>query len=148
MYDKILDDAKDVDGLIEIFFEAALTERRLPSVLKKRYKVVWPDIPPDPNLAYGYNEFGPALGNASAVEIGRYDRLIVATQIMEADDAKLIWAVAHSQVRRERGPAWEKIGRLMGTRGATIKRRFERAVLSFWYKLLAERRVSERDKIL
>ena len=36
----IIDEAGDIDGLVEMLFEAALTERRLSGVLKKRYKVV------------------------------------------------------------------------------------------------------------
>lgn len=131
----IIDEAGDIDGLVEMLFEAALTERRLSGVLKKRYKVVWPDIPPDPNLAFGYNEARLSLGNASAAEIDRYDRMLLATQILDGEDAKILWAAAHSQVGRERGPAWKKIGRLLGIGAPTVKRRFERAILTLWYRL-------------
>ena len=85
----IIDEAGDIDGLVEMLFEAALTERRLSGVLKKRYKVVWPDIPPDPNLAFGYNQARLSLGSASAAEIDRYDRMLLATQILDGEDAKI-----------------------------------------------------------
>ena len=85
----IIDEAGDIDGLVEMLFEAALTERRLSGVLKKRYKVVWPDIPPAPNLAFGYNQARLSLGSASAAEIDRYDRMLLATQILDGEDAKI-----------------------------------------------------------
>ena len=141
MENRIIEEAGDVDGLVEMLFEAALTERRLPGVLKKKYKVVWPDIPPDPNLAFGYNEARLSLGNASAAEIDRYDRMLLATHLLDGEDAKILWAAAHSQVNRDRGPAWRQSGRLLGKGGPTVKRRFERAILTLWFRLQSNRGV-------
>ena len=52
----VLEHCNGVDGLAGLFFEAADVERRLPRAIDLRVKTNWPDVPPDPGLAYGYNK--------------------------------------------------------------------------------------------
>ena len=125
----------DVDGLAGLFFEAAETERKMPGVMQKRYRVAWPEYVPDPGLAYGYHDVDVRPGPADAGEVDRWDMALRLTQLLDADDARLVWAVAHSAVRRQRGPAWRRVARLVGCHPATAKRRFERAILELWYKM-------------
>ncbi|ANS02980.1 putative sigma-factor like protein [uncultured Mediterranean phage uvDeep-CGR0-AD1-C123] len=136
----------DVSGMPGLFFEAAATERKLPGVLRRRYRVIWPKYVDDPNLAFGYNDAKVPLGAASAEEVTRYDAVLELSQVLSAEDAKLVWACAHSSVRRQRGPAWSKVARIVGTHPATVKRRFEGAMIQLWYALeRAERRADAPD---
>ncbi len=136
---KLLRHVGDVSGMAGLFFEAAETERKLPGVLRKNYRVAWPDFPRDPSVAYGYAEASASLGAATASEITRYDAALDLSRKLEPDDFNLVWACAHSAVRRRRGPAWSQIGRIVGTHPATVKRDFERSMLQLWYALLAEK---------
>lgn len=124
-----------VDGLMGFFLEAADTERRLPGAIDLRAKTGWPETMPDAGLAYGYGEVEVRLGPASAISVRNYDWALRVTLAMDADDAKLVWACAHSAFRRVRGPAWAKVGRVAGMHAETVRRRFERAILELWYKL-------------
>ena len=124
-----------VDGLAGLFIEAADTERRLPGAIDLRAKTGWPETMPDPDLAYGYNEEEERLGPANAITVRNYDWCLRITPAMDPDDAKLVWACAHSAFRRVRGPAWAKVGRVRGLHAQTVRRRFERAILELWYKL-------------
>ena len=56
--------------------------------------------------------------------------------LLEVRDRKLVWASAHSAVRRQRGPHWKKIGKMLGMHPETAKRKFDRAMLELWYKTL------------
>ena len=75
------------------------------------------------------------LGPANAIAVRNYDWALKITPAMDADDAKLVWACAHSAFKRVRGPAWAKVGRVRGLHAQTVRRRFERAILEPWYKL-------------
>ena len=124
-----------VAGMPGFFFEAAETEARMPGVLRKRYRVAWPDYKPDPVSAYGYGETETTLGGATSAEITRYDAALELSKVLDAEDAKIVWAVAHSAVRRRRGPAWSRVARIIGVHPVTVKRSFERAMLEMWYSL-------------
>jgi len=133
----------DVTGLMGLVFEAATTERKLPGVIKKRYKVMWPDYPHEWS-AYGYTEADAPLGAATADEVSNYDRVLEALVDL-GEDAALVWAVAHSASRRARGPAWARLGRVMHLHPQTVKRRFERAMLELWFKINDINVVSDVD---
>jgi len=124
-----------VDGLAGLFIEAADTERRLPGAINLGVRCGWPDTVPDADLAYGYDEAEVRLGPASAIAVRNYDWALRITPAMDADDAKLVWACAHSAFKRARGPAWARVGRVSGLHAQTVRRRFERAILELWYKL-------------
>tara|TARA_R100001163_G_scaffold5358_1_gene6493 strand:+ start:504 stop:968 length:465 start_codon:yes stop_codon:yes gene_type:complete len=124
-----------VDGLMGFFLEAADTERRLPGAIDLRAKTGWPETMPEAELAYGYGEAEVRLGPANAITVRNYDWALRVTLLFDADDARLVWACAHSAFRRQRGPAWSKVGRLQGLHADTVRRRFERALLECWLKL-------------
>ena len=133
--ERLLRHVGDVAGMPGLFFEAAETERKLPGVVRQRYRVAWPDYAPDVHLAYGYSDAEVRPGPADAAEIFRYDCALELARVLDADDAKLVWAVAHSAVRRRRGPAWSRVARIVGSHPATVKRDFERAMLQCWFLL-------------
>jgi len=124
-----------VAGLAGLFFEAADTERRLPRAFDLRVKACWPETADDAGLAYGYSGAVVNVAPASASAVRNYDWALRLTVRLSVDDRKLVWACAHSAVRRQRGPAWSKIGRMLGVHPETVKRRFERAILELYYGL-------------
>ena len=124
----------DVDALAGLFFEAAEIEARLPRVLRGQIKASWPEAPDDWQ-AFGWHEVQPAPRPANPAEVSRYDLALQLTPLIPVDERRLVWAVAHSAVRRARGPRWAMIGRMQGLHAQTVRRRFERAVLELWYKI-------------
>lgn len=136
IFDEIRHKVKDVDGLAQLFFDAAEVERKLPAAINLRVRGYWPDVPEDPNLAYGYNETEIKRGAASGSEVDLYDLALLLTQELETKDAKLVWMAAHSAVGRERGPKWRVIAKYLHIHPETARRRFERAIIGLWYKML------------
>ena len=124
----------DVDALAGLFFEAAEIEARLPRVLRERIRASWPDAPDDWQ-AFGWHEVQAPSRPATPSEVTRYDLALRITPLVSEDDRRLIWAVAHSAVRRERGPAWHKLARITALHPSTIKRRFETAIIELYYKI-------------
>jgi len=125
----------DVDALAGLFFEAAEIEARLPRVLREKIRASWPDAPDDWQ-AFGWHEVQPSPRPANPAEVSRYDLALQLTPLIPVDERRLVWAVAHSAVRRERGPAWRRLSRIVGVHPDTIRRRFERSIISLWYKLM------------
>jgi len=126
----------DVAGLGQFFLKAADTERRMPNVRAfGSLKSCWPEFQADVNLAFGYNEVKVRLAAASPTEISHYELALDVALAMPVDDRRIVWAVAHSAAKRQRGPAWSKVGRVMGIHPSTVKRQFERAILTLWYNM-------------
>ncbi len=131
----VRDKVGDVDGLTDLFFTAAEVEQKMPQALNKRIRAAWPETAPEPNLSYGYNETEVRRGAATSIEVDLYDVALELSLMFEDGEARLVWLCAHSQVRRERGVQWRRIGKLLSVHPATAKRRFERAILGLWFKL-------------
>ena len=130
---RVVDAVGDVAGLSSLFLEAAATERKLPAVYRKGVRTAWPDYP-DENTAYGFTGEMTRLGPASAREVARYELAVELTGLLEPDERRLVWAVAHSAARRARGPRWRAIGKIMGVAAATVRNRYERAILGLWVR--------------
>ena len=126
-----------VDALAGLFFEAAETERRLPRAVDLRVKSSWPPTVPD-RVAYGYNEAEAPLGPATARAVQRYDLALRLTPLMDADDARLVWAAVTTAAFRDRGPNWRKVAARAHCHPRTAKRRFESAMVSLWYRIALE----------
>ena len=123
-----------IDDLAGLFFEAAETERKMPrGAHPAAGGSAWPEIAPDPGLAYGYGEYEPRPSPASSRDVTRYDVALELTKAMTVDDARLVWRVCFSAVGRERGPAWSAIGRSYGVSHRVVRRRFEGALISLYY---------------
>lgn len=136
LIESIRDHVGDVSGLPSLFFEAADTERRLSGLRTGSIKSCWPDYPEEVNLAFGYNQVEVKLARASPDAITRYDQTLELGMMLDDDDRKIVWAAAHSAARRQRGPAWKKISTFLHMHPATVKRKFERAILELWHKML------------
>ena len=133
--DRVKDEVRDVDGLAQLFFEAAETEKRMPRAVDHRVKGCWPEYPDDPNLAFGYNDAIVSVGPADAKMVTRYDLALEVSSLLDSDERLLVWVAAHSAARRARGARWKAIAKQIGVHPTTAKRRFERAILGLWYKL-------------
>ena len=122
----------DVAELAGLFFDAADAERRMPLGIYLGVRTGWPEARHDSVEAYGWAEedLPPRPATAQAVE--RYDLALQLTLLLSRDDARLVWDCARSAARRQRGPAWRKIGRNWHMSGQTCKRHFERAILGLW----------------
>ena len=138
-------DKPDVSQLDDLFLEAAETERKLPAAIRKQKMSGWPDYPQSWK-AYGYNEFQVRLPKATPQQVDNFDRaLTLGIKHMDADDRRLVWAVAHSAAFRERGAKWHQIARMQGLRdGRQIKRRYMDALIRCWYDM----KYHEEDELL
>ena len=132
-------DNPDVSQLSDIFFQAAECERKLPAGVRKQKLSSWPEYVQEWS-AYGYDDFKVSLPKASPSEITGYEKaLYLGIAFMEADDRRMVWAVAHSAAFRERGPKWQKLARMKGLRdGRQIKRKYMDALIRLHYKLALE----------
>ena len=138
-------DKPDVNQLNTLFFEAAETERKLPAAIRKQKMSGWPDYPQSWK-AYGYNEFQVRLPKATPQQVDNFDRaLVLGIKHMDADDRKLVWAVAHSAAFRERGAKWHQIARMRGLQdGRQIKRQYMDALIRCWYNM----KYTEEEELL
>ena len=129
-------DKPDISQLDDLFLEAAETERKLPAAIRKQKMSGWPDYPQSWK-AYGYNEFQVRLPKATPQQVDNFDRaLSLGIKHMDADDRRLVWAVAHSAAFRERGAKWDQIARMRGLRdGRQIKRRYMDALIRCYYDM-------------
>jgi len=129
-----LERCPDVLALSELFFEAAETERRLPGGIRDSVKACWPDAPDDWQ-AFGWHDAPFVQRPANRHEVGLYDLALELTVFMPVADRRVVWAASHSAVRRDRGPAWSKIARVLGLHRDTVKLKFENAILTLFYDL-------------
>jgi hypothetical protein len=126
----------DVVELNDLFLEAAETERKLPPAVRKQKMCAWPDYVTSWS-AYGYNAFEAPKLKATPDQISRYDKaLMIASEMLDDDDRRLVWAVAHSAAFRQRGPSWSKIARLLSLNDPRIvKKRYKDALIRLYYKI-------------
>lgn len=130
----ILRKVQTIPELVDFVYKTATTERKLMGVLRKNYKAAWPDYPSEWS-AYGYTDVKLGLGPATSEEIDDFDLIFPAIIELEEKYRQIIWAVAHSAVKGSRGAQWSRLGRMLGVHPATVKKRFERAIVELWYKL-------------
>ena len=138
-------DKPDVSQLDDLFLEAAETERKLPAAIRKQKMSGWPDYPQSWK-AYGYNEFQVRLPKATPTQVDNFDRaLSLGIKHMNADDRRLVWAVAHSAAFRERGAKWHQLARMRGLRdGRQIKRQYTDALIRCWFNM----KYTEEEELL
>ena len=124
--------------LHEWLLEAAETERRLPRAMRRQSTNSWPDVLHEWSLDYA-QPMPLGLATASSVQVDRYDRVLGWVLMLPDDsDRNLLWAAAHSAAFRSRGPKWAQIARVMHINRATVKRRYEAALLRLWVLLISK----------
>ena len=124
-----------ITQLHDQFLEAAETDRKLPSVIRRTKMAFWVDYVNEWS-GYGWDGKSEMRLSASPDEIDRYDKIADYLSLMEEKDRKLVWAVAHSAAYRDRGVQWSKIARILRLNDPRIvKRRYQDALIKLYYKL-------------
>ena len=111
----------------EMAMEAARTIVRLPSQKIGGYKPAWPEYLPD-LMGYGYNAEYVRKMPPTSKEIDRLDGFIDIMWKSQPVDVRIVMAVAFSAQKngwpKSRGPAWTKVGRVVGLSKDALKTRF------------------------
>ena len=124
-----------IDELHQMFIDMAQTERRLPIALRTQKLASWPDYPLDWH-GYGWTQQGDVRLRPTGQQIDEMDRAHSMIMQLELDDRRLVLAVAHSAVGRQRGPSWSRLAHMLGLNDPRIVKRNYRDVLNrLYYKL-------------
>ena len=124
-----------IDELHQMFIDMAQTERRLPIAIRKQKLASWPDYPLDWH-GYGWTQQGDVRLRPTGQQIDEMDRAHNMIMQLELDDRRLVLAVAHSAVGRQRGPRWSRLAHMLGLNDPRIVKRNYRDVLNrLYYKL-------------
>ena len=124
-----------IDELHQMFLDMAQTERRLPIAIRKQKLASWPDYPLDWH-GYGWTQQGQVRIRPTGEQIDEMDRAHSIIMQLELDDRRLVLAVAHSAVGRQRGPRWSRLAHMLGLNDPRIVKRNYRDVLNrLYYKL-------------
>ena len=123
-------------ALDALFLEAAETERKLPPAIRKQKMSSWVEYVKTWE-SYGWHDFTPSLPKATPEQVTRFDLAmdLLNDTNMDADDKRLIWAVAHRAAFNERGPRWSALGRKMRVDHRTVRRKYTDALVRLYYKL-------------
>lgn len=117
------EDALTAADLMQRFAEAARTLRRLPPVRGPHgHRSHWPDYVHAASEAYGYSTVGRMRVSPAPEDIDAMDEAIPWLQLMDNDDARIVWA------RANRSPWW-KIGAIAGCDPRTAQRRLMEALI-------------------
>ena len=122
-----LDDDPLIGPLHRLFVEAAQTESKLPAAIRKSTTTYWPDYKAE-WLSYA-DETTRVRLQATTQQVSRYERAIELAGLLQAEQRRIVWACAFSSARRHRGPAWTKIGRLLGIDRRRVRQQYEAALL-------------------
>ncbi|MDA9930428.1 DUF6362 family protein [Alphaproteobacteria bacterium] len=113
----------------------AVTERRLPRSIRKQKLASWPAYPMDWH-GYGWTQIGEVRLRPTGEQIDDMDRAHRLVMGLDEDDRRLVLAVAHSAVGRDRGPRWSKLAHILGLNDPRIvKRHYKDVLIRLYYKL-------------
>jgi hypothetical protein len=121
-----------IDELHQLFLSMAVTERRLPVAIRKQKLASWPDFPADWH-GYGWTQIGEVRLRPTGEQIDDMDRAHRLVMGLDEEDRRLVLAVAHSAVGRDRGPRWSKLAHILGLNDPRIVKRHYRDVLTRLY---------------
>lgn len=125
----------DIAELHTLFLDMAVTERRLPKAIRVQKQASWPDYPMDWH-GYGWTQLGEVRLRPTGDQIDAMDRAHGMIMQLAEDDRRLIMAVVHSAVGRDRGPRWTKLAHILGLNDPRIvKRNYRDALTRLYYRL-------------
>lgn len=125
----------DIAELHTLFMDMAVTERRLPKAIRVQKQASWPDYPMDWH-GYGWTQLGEVRLRPTGDQIDAMDKAHGMIMQLAEDDRRLIMAVAHSAVGRDRGPRWTKLAHILGLNDPRIvKRNYRDALTRLYYRL-------------
>ena len=118
-----------------MMLDMAVTERRLPKAIRVQKQASWPDYPTE-WMGYGWTQLGEVRLRPTNEQIDAMDEAHGMLMAMDQDSRRLIMAVAHSAVGRDRGPRWSKLAHILGLNDPRIvKRNYRDALTKMYYKL-------------
>jgi hypothetical protein len=124
----------DIAELHTLFLDMAVTERRLPRAIRIQKQASWPDYPMDWH-GYGWTQIGEVKLRPTGDQIDAMDKAHGMIMELGEDDRRLIMAVAHSAVGRDRGPRWTKLAHILGLNDPRIvKRNYRDALTRLYYR--------------
>lgn len=135
--ERLIREAGTIAGLVDLWVEAAKTERTLPTDLPGDVKAVWPLETLRTWAEYADEMTSVRQDPATSRQVTRYDLIAEATLLLSERDRRYVWDAARSAVNRSRGIAWSRVAREQNVATTTFKRRFEAAMWGLWYELLA-----------
>ena len=125
----------DIAELHTLFLDMAVTERRLPRAIRVQKQASWPDYPMDWH-GYGWTQLGEVRLRPTGDQIDAMDEAHGMLMAMDQDSRRLIMAVVHSAVGRDRGPRWTKLAHILGLNDPRIvKRNYKDALTRLYYRL-------------
>ncbi len=124
-----------IDELHDLFLAMAVTERRLPKALRDQKLATWPDYPMDWH-GYGWTQQGEVRLRPTGDQIDAMDKAHRLVMQMNEDDRRLVLAVAHSAVNRQRGARWTKLAHILGLNDPrVVKRNYRDALVRLYYRI-------------
>ncbi len=127
----------DIAELHTLFLDMAVTERRLPRAIRVQKQASWPDYPMDWH-GYGWTQLGEVRLRPTGDQIDAMDKAHGMIMQLAEDDRRLIMAVAHSAVGRDRGPRWTKLAHILGLNDPRIvKRNYRDALTRLYYRFFS-----------
>jgi hypothetical protein len=135
----------DINELHTMFLEMAVTERRLPKAIRVQRQASWPDYPTE-WMGYGWTQLGEVRLRPTGDQIDAMDEAHGMLMAMDQDTRRLIMAVAHSAVGRDRGPRWTKLAHILGLNDPRIvKRNYRDALTKMYYRSISYRPLHEAE---
>jgi len=141
--DDLLDD-RVIAPLHRLLVEAAETERKLPAAMRRVTTTYWPDYKAE-WLSYA-DETTRVRLQATTEQVTKYERAVRIVPLLPANQRRLVWAVAFSAADRQRGPAWAKLGRILGIDRRRVKRDYEDALRDLLARLLRTTHSNDANK--
>ena len=124
--------------LDQLYYDAFLTDQRMPSATRKQKLTFWMDINRIDWLNYGDSEPKISLSPRS---ISRWELALKLIQLINNDeDRKIIWL-------RGKRLSWSKIGRLTALDRRKVKNKYSELLMTIIARIKQNFKLQEKEKI-
>ena len=124
--------------LDQLYYDAFLTDQRMPSATRKQKLTFWMDMNRIDWLNYGDNEPKISLSPRS---ISRWELALKLIQLINNDeDRKIIWL-------RGKRLSWSKIGRLTALDRRKVKNKYSELLMTIIARIKQNFKLKEKEKI-
>jgi hypothetical protein len=124
--------------LDQLYYDAFLTDQRMPSATRKQKLTFWMDMNRIDWLNYGDNEPKISLSPRS---ISRWELALKLIQLINNDeDRKIIWL-------RGKRLSWSKIGRLTALDRRKVKNKYSELLMTIIARIKLNFKLKDKEKI-
>ena len=124
--------------LDQLYYDAFLTDQRMPSATRKQKLTFWMDMNRIDWLNYGDNELKISLSPRS---ISRWELALKLIQLINNDeDRKIIWL-------RGKRLSWSKIGRLTALDRRKVKNKYSELLMTIIARIKLNFKLKDKEKI-